>query len=206
MFARSKAKVEARIERERERFRSPRTREGANLSFSETILYVAVLAGVVLLASLAPSKMPMIHLAIFSLGVVALSQKGKDRLLPPIYQLLAAKFHWKASFEEASSKEAEARAAERDKDLAAPAGKPDAKQAGPARLDEKGKTVLEVYFAMSQEERREGIDKVLPFFRERGHAFPDLDDAETADERFALGQAALRRLAKQNGVALGGAA
>lgn len=202
MFARSKAKLEARIERERERFRNPRTREGVNLGNAEVCLYAAVLVSVLLLVSLAPRKMPMVHLAIFSLGVAALSRAGKERLLPPIYGVLAAKFHWKASFDEAIAKEGKARAAERDQKGGTTGAGPDSV----SKLDERGRGVLETFFAMSLEDRRAGFDKVLPFFKERGHAFPDLEEAETPEERFALGQAALRRLAKQNGISLGGAA
>lgn len=233
MFTRSKAKIEARVAREKEKWRNPVTKSGSRVGTAEIVLYVVVGLAIMALLAVAP-KSPIVHLLVFGLGAVSLSAHGQRIIIPFIYNLMAAKFGW-PDFEAAVQEEGAAR---QKKDqiknggsTMAPAGwespipvlaraRADAEKAAQAaaveaavespknhrNLDDHAKSVLGTFLSLEKEVRRSRVHQVLGYFQGKGFAFDGLEEAETDEEKALLGELALKKLAKQNGLVFGGAA
>lgn len=217
-----KANVEARIEREKERFRSPRTESGSRIGSAEIVLFGAVALSIMALLTLAPS-VPIVHLLIFGIGVAALSNHGRNLAIPFIYNLMAAKFGWPdyaaARAEEARARKAEAAA--KNGEAPAPAPAPAAAQAprqgdeptaatpiipsetkpgASPDMDSHTRAVLAAFLALDKAGRKARVLQVTAFCQAKGFALPGLSDAEDDEDRVVLGEIALKKLAKQNGI------
>jgi len=221
MFTRSKAKLEARVAREKEKWRNPVTKSGSRVGSAELVLYVTVFILVMALLAVAP-KSAAAHLLVFGVGVVALSSHGQRMIIPVIYNLMAAKFGW-PDFEAAIREEAAARQKEKDIKtgsstmapaeaqitLSVHAAVVEAAVESPkkaASLDDHAKSVLGTFLSLEKDIRRSRVTQVLGYFQSKGIAFDGLEEAETEEEKALLGEMALKKLAKQNGLLLGGAA
>ncbi len=215
MFWKTRAKVEARIEQEKERFRSPRTVSGSRISTAEIILFAGVGLFIMAMLTLAPA-VPIVHLLIFGVGIMALSNQGRNMMIPMIYDLMAAKFKW-PNFEAAKAEEARAR---QEAVVAQTAAQPTATgeeptaanpvqvlssplaraQADVPTLDGHGRSVLAAFLALDKAGRKARVSQVIDYFKAKGHTLAGLADAEDEDDRIVLGEIALKKLAKHYGV------
>lgn len=216
-----KANVEARIEREKERFRSPRTESGSRIGSSELLLFGVVVLFIMALLTLAPST-PIVHLVIFGMGVAALSNHGRNLAIPFIYNLMAAKFGW-PDYEAARAEEARARMAEasgknggapeQTSATSAPAPRKgdeptaatpilpvEARPGSAPEMDSHTRAVLAAFLALDKAARKARVLQVSAFCQAKGFTLPGLADAEDEEEKVVLGEIALKKLAKQNGV------
>ena len=215
-----KANVEARIEREKERFRSPRTESGSRIGSAEIVLFGAVALSIMALLTLAPS-VPIVHLLIFGIGVAALSNHGRNLAIPFIYNLMAAKFGWPdyvaARAEEARARKAEAAAKNGEVPAPAPAPaqasrkgdeptaataiiSPETMPGASPDMDSHTRAVLAAFLALDKAGRKARVLQVTAFCKAKGFALPGLSDAEDDEDRVVLGEIALKKLAKQNGI------
>lgn len=214
MFWKQRAKLEARIEREKDRWRSPRTESGSKIELAEVLLFALVFLVVMAMLAVAP-KVPFVHLLIFAVGVMALSTQGRAMAVPFIYNLMAAKFQW-PDFDTARAAEASARQAERASKSggdAASAPAPVAVAAAPASpdpstaptvaepaLDNHARSVLAAFLAMDKASRKARVLQVVSYCQGKGIALAGLADAEDEDEKVVLGEIALKKLAKLHGI------
>lgn len=206
LFKSSKQKLQDKVDREVERWRPTRTSSGSNIETVLMIYTVAVFAVALLLVAIAP-KAVMAQLLIFGAAVGALSVQVKRMVVPVVYRHLAPHFGW-SDFEQAMKAEVDAREVE----AALKAGKQAAaaedhssasthQESEPPRLDDNARAVLQAYMAKPREERKGFTQSVVEVLKKRGHSFEDLESAESEEDRLVLGDLAIRRLAKANGLA-----
>ncbi len=214
MFWKTRAKLETRIEREKAKWRSPITEHGSKIELAEVLVFASVFLLIMALLALAP-KAPFVHLLIFGIGVLALSNQGRAMATPLIYNLMAAKFQW-PDYEVARAEESKARQAERlakngGDAVSAPApvavaaapASPDpspAASAAPSDLDSHARSVLAAYLAMDKAARKARVLQVVSYCQSKGLTLAGLADAEDEDEKIVLGEIALKRLAKLHGI------
>jgi len=221
MFGKSKARFEAKIERERNRWRHPLTPEGAHLSNAEAVIFVGVFAIILVLAGLLPS-MPLLHLLVFGGGVLALSGPGRATMMPAVYGLMAAKFGW-SPYHAALEMERAARQTEKDQarqsptavalaanpspDAAVPSMAP-ASPAAPAGskpvvLSSLAREVLETYLQHPRLDRLNRSEQVMEFLFKEGVPFVAPARDEEAPEDFPKDiDKAIRDFAKAQGIEL----
>jgi len=210
MFWKTRAKLETRIEREKAKWRSPVTDSGSKIELAEVLVFAAVFLVIMALLAVAP-KAPFVHLLIFGIGVLALSNQGRAMATPLIYNLMAAKWKW-PDYEVARAEEVKARQAERlakNGGDAAPAPAPVAVAAAPASpdpspaasdLDSHARSVLAAFLAFDKAGRKARVLQVLSYCESKGLALTGLADAEDEDEKKVLGEIALKKLAKLHGI------
>ena len=221
MCGTSKARFEAKIERERNRWRHPLTPEGAHLSNAEAVIFVGVFAIILVLAGLLPS-MPLLHLLVFGGGVLALSGPGRATMMPAVYGLMAAKFGW-SPYHAALEMERAARQTEKDQarqsptavalaanpspDAAVPSMAP-ASPAAPAGskpvvLSSLAREVLETYLQHPRLDRLNRSEQVMEFLFKEGVPFVAPARDEEAPEDFPKDiDKAIRDFAKAQGIEL----
>lgn len=203
LLAFSKKKWQAKLEREADRWKAPKTENGQNISSAEGLYMVAIFVIAILLVGIAP-KNSFVQLLIFGAAVVAMSAQVKKTAVPAVYNLMAAKLGW-PSFVEASQLEAKARQA-----AEAPAATPEPAQAvqvplatpeAPAPgLDDYARKVLSAFLSLPKDDRRQRALAVAEKLKERGLPLR-IEDGEDLEERQILTERALRQFGAQQGLA-----
>lgn len=206
LFGKTKAKLESKFDREKARWKNPLTPDGAHLSNAEAVIFVAVFVVILLVASLMP-PIPLIHLLVFSVGVLALSSPGRATLMPIVYGYMAKKFGW-SPYEKAIAAESAAREAEKVGQVKKSDGSskaveqtvaPVIKQA--VQLTSMGREVLESYVLLPRAERLARVEQVSAFLIKDGAALVLPERDEEAPEDFPKDiDRAIREFARSHGI------